>query len=63
MDHFKKDFITFMGNIRLFFITNFVFYVQNFAFKKEKKTKKKKNLLCFQIYFKKSLKINKNKYQ
>ena len=41
MDHFKKDFITFMGNIRLFFITNFVFYVQNFAFKKKK-------MSCFQ---------------
>ena len=53
MDHFKKDFITFMGNIRLFFITNFVFYVQNFAFKKEKKPKKKKNYCVFKVILKK----------
>ena len=36
IDHFKKVFINFMGNIRLFLITNFVFCVQNFAFKKKK---------------------------
>ena len=46
-----------MGNIRLFLVTNFVFWFQNFAFKK-----KKKNCHVFKVKKKKkkfkNIKIN-----